>query len=70
MNHGMHPIYGSRFFEITKIIYRVDFGIHRKIGGITLIMNFAEIVDFERKMSQTRNLKIHGIQPNDKPLIL
>ena len=44
-------------------MYRVHSGIHRKIPGITLIMNFAKIVDFERKISQIRSLKIHEIQP-------
>ena len=31
--------------KITKFIYRVNFGIHRKIPGITLIIIFAKIVE-------------------------
>ena len=40
------------------------------IPGITLNMILAKRVDFEQKLPQIRNLKIHGIRPINLTLFL
>ena len=49
----------------------MNFWIHRKIPGKTLSMPFPKInlVDFEQKMPQIRNLKILGIRPKYETLL-
>ena len=48
VNPKIHTTY-VKVRKIMKFIYRVNFWIHRKIPGITLIVIFPKIVVFEQK---------------------